>query len=91
VLLPGSLRFGSTEWHECDKCASSERIVLHNYAWPLSTNHFRRSCSAAFLEIHDDNTAAIRRLSHWTFSQAVNQVSVAEMEQATGFTFKPLK
>jgi uncharacterized glyoxalase superfamily protein PhnB len=28
---------------------------------------------------------------HWTFSQAVKQVSVAEMEQVTGFTFKPLK
>jgi uncharacterized glyoxalase superfamily protein PhnB len=28
---------------------------------------------------------------HWTFSQAVKQVSTAEMEQATGFKFKPLK
>ena len=28
---------------------------------------------------------------HWTFSQAVKQVSLAEMEQATGFKFKPLK
>jgi uncharacterized glyoxalase superfamily protein PhnB len=28
---------------------------------------------------------------HWTFSQAVKQVSMAEMEQATGFKFKPLK
>src|SRR6266404_2542934 len=28
---------------------------------------------------------------HWTFSQAVKQVSTAQMEQATGFKFKPLK
>ncbi len=28
---------------------------------------------------------------HWTFSQAVRTVSAAEMEQATGFRFKPLK
>lgn len=28
---------------------------------------------------------------HWTFSQAVKQVSLAEMEQATGFKFKPLE
>ncbi|MDB6041632.1 MAG: glyoxalase [Gammaproteobacteria bacterium] len=28
---------------------------------------------------------------HWTFSQAVKQVSKEEMEQATGFRFKPLK
>jgi uncharacterized glyoxalase superfamily protein PhnB len=27
---------------------------------------------------------------HWTFSQAVKQVSMAEMEQATGLKFKPL-
>jgi uncharacterized glyoxalase superfamily protein PhnB len=28
---------------------------------------------------------------HWTFAQSVKQVSVAEMEQATGFKFQPLK
>jgi uncharacterized glyoxalase superfamily protein PhnB len=28
---------------------------------------------------------------HWTFSQAVKQVSITEMEQASGFKFKPLK
>ena len=28
---------------------------------------------------------------HWTFSQAVKQVSTAQMEQATGAKFKPLK
>jgi uncharacterized glyoxalase superfamily protein PhnB len=28
---------------------------------------------------------------HWTFSQPVKQVSREEMEQATGFRFKPLK
>jgi uncharacterized glyoxalase superfamily protein PhnB len=28
---------------------------------------------------------------YWTFSQAVKEVSLAEMEQATGFKFKPLK
>jgi uncharacterized glyoxalase superfamily protein PhnB len=28
---------------------------------------------------------------HWTFSQAVKQVSMTEMEQASGFKFKPLK
>jgi uncharacterized glyoxalase superfamily protein PhnB len=28
---------------------------------------------------------------HWTFSQTVKQVSREEMEQATGFRFKPLK
>jgi uncharacterized glyoxalase superfamily protein PhnB len=28
---------------------------------------------------------------HWTFSQPVKQVSREEMEQATGFKFKPLK
>ena len=27
---------------------------------------------------------------HWTFSQAVKAVTFAEMEQATGFKFKPL-
>ncbi|HWW78195.1 MAG TPA: VOC family protein [Steroidobacteraceae bacterium] len=27
---------------------------------------------------------------HWTFSQAVKAVTTAEMEQATGFKFKPL-
>jgi uncharacterized glyoxalase superfamily protein PhnB len=27
---------------------------------------------------------------HWTFSQAVKTVTTAEMEQATGFKFKPL-
>jgi uncharacterized glyoxalase superfamily protein PhnB len=27
---------------------------------------------------------------HWTFSQAVREVSKQEMEQATGFKFKPL-
>jgi uncharacterized glyoxalase superfamily protein PhnB len=27
---------------------------------------------------------------HWTFSQPVKQVTVAEMEQATGFKYKPL-
>jgi hypothetical protein len=28
---------------------------------------------------------------HWTFAQAVKQVSMAQMEQATGFKFKPLR
>jgi uncharacterized glyoxalase superfamily protein PhnB len=28
---------------------------------------------------------------HWTFAQTVKQVSLAEMEQATGFKFQPLK
>lgn len=28
---------------------------------------------------------------HWTFSQAVKSVTFAEMEQATGFKFKPLE
>jgi uncharacterized glyoxalase superfamily protein PhnB len=28
---------------------------------------------------------------HWTFWQAVKQVSTAEMEQGTGFKYKPLK
>lgn len=28
---------------------------------------------------------------HWSFSQAVKDVSLAEMEQATGLKFKPLK
>ena len=28
---------------------------------------------------------------HWTFAQAVKQVTLAEMEQATGFKFQPLK
>jgi uncharacterized glyoxalase superfamily protein PhnB len=27
---------------------------------------------------------------HWTFSQAIKTVTVAEMEQATGFKYKPL-
>jgi uncharacterized glyoxalase superfamily protein PhnB len=27
---------------------------------------------------------------HWTFSQAVKAVTIAEMEQATGFKYKPL-
>jgi uncharacterized glyoxalase superfamily protein PhnB len=28
---------------------------------------------------------------HWTFAQSVKQVTVAEMEQATGFKYQPLK
>jgi len=64
MLFPGSLRFGSTERYECDKCASLEGIVLNNHAWSLSANHFRRSCGAVFLEIYDNDTAAIRSLSH---------------------------
>jgi uncharacterized glyoxalase superfamily protein PhnB len=28
---------------------------------------------------------------HWTFAQAVKQVSTTEMEQVSGFKFKPLK
>ncbi len=28
---------------------------------------------------------------HWTFAQTVKQVTLAEMEQATGFKFQPLK
>jgi hypothetical protein len=64
MLLPESLRFGSTERYECDKCASLERIVLNNHAWSLSAYHFRRSCGAASLEIYDNDTATIGSLSH---------------------------
>jgi hypothetical protein len=46
MSLPESLRFGSTERYECDKCASLERIVLNNHAGSLSAYHFRRSCGA---------------------------------------------
>jgi hypothetical protein len=27
---------------------------------------------------------------HWTFAQSVKEVTLAEMEEATGFKFKPL-
>jgi uncharacterized glyoxalase superfamily protein PhnB len=44
-------------------------------------------------QFYGDRTyAAIDLEGHrWTFSQAVKHVSTAEMEQATGFKFKPLK
>jgi hypothetical protein len=82
VLFPGSQRFSSTERHECDKCTSPERIVLNNHAWPLSTNHFRRSCGAADLEIYDNDSAAIRSLSH------VQQLP-SKMDCVVPFDFPP--
>lgn len=43
-------------------------------------------------QFYGDRTYMARDLEghHWTFSQAVKSVTMAEMEQATGFKFKPL-
>jgi uncharacterized glyoxalase superfamily protein PhnB len=44
-------------------------------------------------QFYGDRTYAAVDLEghHWTFAQAVKTVSLADMEQATGFKFKPLK
>jgi uncharacterized glyoxalase superfamily protein PhnB len=60
-------------------CAHARAAGAKIVGEPTDQFYGDRTYSAMDLEGH-----------HWTFSQAVKTVTVAEMEQATGFKYKPL-
>jgi len=63
-----------------EHCARARQAGAKIAMEPADQFYGDRSYMAVDLEGH-----------HWTFSQAVKQVSTTEMERASGFKFKPLK
>ncbi len=63
-----------------EHCERARRVGARIMSEPADQFYGDRTYMAVDLEGH-----------HWTFSQAVRTVTTAEMEQATGFKFKPFQ
>ncbi|HVW67645.1 MAG TPA: VOC family protein [Steroidobacteraceae bacterium] len=66
--------------HIDEHCARARQAGAKIVMEPADQFYGDRTYMAVDLEGH-----------HWTFAQAVKEVSYADMEQATGFKFKPLQ